>query len=78
MCMKHLYIIADTDSCDSFNPRVCDTCPLAKLKTRSDGSYMSCADAVGYKKPKDGSYAKAALDLIIENVISETPSDQDR
>lgn len=69
--MEHLYIIADTDSCDSLSQEICKTCPLAKLKKRDDGSYMSCADAVGFKHDKDGSYAKAALSAIIEIIIKD-------
>jgi tRNA(His) 5'-end guanylyltransferase len=70
--MEHLYIIADTDSCDSLDLSVCKTCPLAKLKLRSDGkSYESCAAAVGFKKDKDGTYAKAAVTALLELIITE-------
>ena len=69
--MEHLYIIADTDSCDQCRPDLCEVCPLAKLKKRSDGSYMSCIAAVGYKSPGDGTYAKAAALQILELMIGE-------
>jgi hypothetical protein len=64
--MKHLYIIADTDSCDTLSTDVCLICPLAKLRKKPDGSYMSCADAVGFKMPMDGTYKSAAIDQLIE------------
>ena len=67
--MKHLYIIADTDSCSTFDSSICSTCPLAKLKKREDGSYMSCIEAVGFTKEKDGSYAKAALDFLLQEIL---------
>ena len=73
--MEHLYIIADTDSCDSFSTSVCMTCPLAKLKKRPDGSWASCVSAVGFKTMGDGTYSKAALDLIIENLLTSENSE---
>lgn len=69
--MEHLYIIADTDSCDSLDSIVCASCPLAKLKRRADGSFMSCSDAVGFTKRGDGSYSKAATIAIIEHIIGD-------
>jgi len=67
--MEHLYIIADTDSCNSFSQSVCETCPLAKMKKRADGTYTSCADAVGFKRTGDGSYSRAAVSAIIDKLI---------
>lgn len=75
--MEHLYIIADTDSCDGISPTVCGACPLAKMKKRADGSYTSCADAVGFKKPGDGTYAKAAVSAILEIVIEAKEDERD-
>jgi hypothetical protein len=69
--MKHLYIIADTDSCSTFDSSICSICPLAKLKQREDGSYMSCIEVVSFTKEKDGSYAKAAFDILLKEILIE-------
>lgn len=73
-CMDHLYIIAETDSCDSLDTSVCQSCPLAKLRVKIDGSYASCADAVSFKYEGDGSYAKAAATEILHLILK---GDQD-
>jgi hypothetical protein len=67
--MEHLYIIAETDSCDKLDPSVCLFCPLAKQKLKADGSYASCADAVNFRYEGDGSYAKAAATEILHQII---------
>jgi hypothetical protein len=67
--MEHLYIIADTDSCDTLPFSICEKCPLAKFKKRDDGSYTNCADAVGFKSRGDKSYSKAAVVAIIDSLV---------
>jgi len=67
--MDHLYIIAETDSCDTLDLKVCADCPLAKLRTKADGSFSSCADAVNFKHEGDGSYAKAAASAILHLIL---------
>ena len=45
-------IIEEGGSCCWAKPAVCDACPLGKLKTKPDGSRMSCIEALNIQDRK--------------------------
>lgn len=76
--------IADKGNCDSFSFKACLSCPLAKLKMRTDGSgWLSCFDATGAANEKNEEqitlrykeYANKILaDLTLDGVIKNGSS----
>lgn len=46
-------IIEQMGDCDDVLLFQCKNCPLSKLKTKSDGSPMSCIDATGTSNMKE-------------------------
>ncbi len=64
-------IVDEEGSCTWADERVCRTCPLSRLKTRPDGNYISCLEAVGghnttTEEESDALYLNAALKLLMD------------
>lgn len=78
-------IIDDGGDCEALHARtqiyLCKTCPMAKLKQRPDGTYLSCWDSLiiqdgtkpdDYRFAEEIYYAKALellQDIIIEDML---------
>jgi len=66
-------------NCNWSNSDTCLSCPMSKLKKRSDGTYLSCYDALGGDKllpdQLDAEYvdkaSKLLADLLVEEILEE-------
>jgi hypothetical protein len=84
-------IIDDGGDCEALHARtqfyLCKTCPMSRLKQRTDGTYLSCWDSLitssgeshldDQKFAEDIYYAKALellQDIIIEDMLTGDPS----
>ena len=54
---------------------ICQYCPMSKLATRSDGTYLSCWDALGlqytYGGHTDEIYFKKAVELLSDILMDD-------
>ena len=66
-------IIEEGGSCCWAKPAVCDACPLGKLKTKPDGSRMSCIEALNIQdmteEQADARYKEVATRLLLDETI---------
>jgi len=59
----------------------CQYCPMSKLKTRSDGTYLSCWDSLGLSEAyggfSDEIYLEKAIellsDIVMDDILRGTP-----
>lgn len=72
-------IIEEKGSCNWVLPHICDVCPLGKLTRDSDGSYISCAEALAIdglsESEADARYERAAADKLAEMAIEKAMKD---
>ena len=69
-------IIADEGHCGVWaKPSVCQLCPISKLRQRSDGSFLSCIEALGIQdlseEKADAIYKEVALRLKLNKAIDD-------
>jgi hypothetical protein len=70
-------IISEDGSCTGWaNSSICKVCPLSKLKTREDGTYVSCIEAVGATtcntlEEADIKYKKMAEKILVDIIAEE-------
>ena len=69
-------IIKEEGSCCWSSERICKSCPLSRLKTRPDGSYMNCIESVGVEglseEASDLKYKESAIRALIDLQIDST------
>ena len=75
-------IVAEDGHCGSWaKPSVCKACPLSKLVTRSDGTYLNCVEAVGAanmtEEEADARYKQVAEQILLERTIEDFIRDDD-
>jgi len=83
-------IIDDGGDCEALHARsllyLCKSCPLSKLKQRSDGTYLSCWDAIvvgedDYRFAEE-LYLDKALevlqDIMVEDMLRGEPLDTNK
>lgn len=68
-------IIDEEGSCCWATPKICEQCPLSKLKQRPDGTYLSCAEAIKIdgdtEKDADARYKEIACRVLTDMSIEE-------
>lgn len=66
-------IISEGGNCCWSRPSICAACPLSQLKVKSNGSFMSCLDAVEVQnlteEEADAKYLKVATDILLSETI---------
>lgn len=64
-------IVDEDGSCHWAKPKICELCPLSRLKTRKDGSYASCVESLsadGIPEPDADVIYKAAAEQALLNL----------
>ncbi len=68
-------IINEEGNCSWANKRICELCPMSKLKQRPNGDYYSCVEAVGVndltEEEADAKYKEIAIRLLTDEAIEE-------
>lgn len=68
-------IIQEGGNCCWAKPNICAACPLSKLKQRSDGSWMSCVEAVGIEEMSeeeaDARYLEIATRMLVDQAVDD-------
>ena len=66
-------IIQEEGNCCWSKQSICQRCPLSKLKTKADGSYMSCIEAIGIQdlseEDADAKYKEIAIRLLMDATV---------
>jgi hypothetical protein len=66
-------IIQEEGSCCWANPSVCATCPIGQMRKKSNGSNMSCIDALNVgeltEEEADKRYKEVAERLLLDETI---------
>lgn len=75
-------IVDSEGSCTLWaKPSVCKLCPLSKLKKKSNGSYLSCVEALGVQdlteEAADAKYKEAASRILIDKAIDDLLGEPD-
>lgn len=75
-------IVDSEGSCTLWaKPSVCKLCPLSKLKKKSNGSYLSCVEALGVQdlteEAADAKYKEAASRILIDEAIDDLLGEPD-
>lgn len=74
-------IINEEGSCTGWANKhtTCKRCPMSRLKKRSDGNWLSCADAVGVnnmtEEESDARYKQIAIRLLLDEAIEDLLTD---
>ena len=72
-------IIQEGGNCCWAKPSICKNCPMSRLKTREDGTYVSCVESLGVtelsEEEADAVYLKAAeralLGLELDDMLTK-------
>lgn len=69
-------IILAEGSCTQWaSPSVCKQCPLSKLRQKSNGTYLSCIEALGVQnmteEEADAKYKEVATRILLDEAIDE-------
>lgn len=69
-------IVESDGSCTSWaKPSICSKCPLSKLKKKSNGSYLSCIEALGVQEltevEADAKYKEVATRILIDKEVDD-------
>lgn len=68
-------IIEEGGNCCWSKPNICAACPLGKLKKKSDGTWMSCVEAVGIEdlseEEADAKYLEIASRILVDESIED-------
>lgn len=69
-------IIENDGSCTQWaGPEVCRQCPLAKLRKKDDGTYLSCIEALGVQEmteeEADARYKEVASRILLDETVDE-------
>ena len=68
-------IIDEDGSCCWSTPSICDICPLSKLRSREDGTHLSCIESLNAdgldEEEADRLYKKAAEHMLMSVSIHE-------
>lgn len=75
-------IVDSEGSCTLWaKPSICKLCPLSKLKKKSNGSYLSCVEALGVQdlteEAADAKYKEAASRMLIDKAIDDLLGEPD-
>lgn len=62
-------------------PSICKVCPLSKLKKKSDGTYLSCVEALGVEdlseEQADAKYKEVASRILIDKAVDDLLGEPD-
>ena len=81
--MKILEKIIDSDGSCTFwaGPDICERCPMAKLRKKKDGTYLSCIEALRVQdmteEEADARYKEVATRLLLDETIDEILGEPD-
>jgi hypothetical protein len=75
-------IIEAEGSCTQWaSPSVCKECPLSKLRQKSNGTYLSCIEALGVQnmteEEADARYKEVAARILLDEAIDEILGESD-
>jgi hypothetical protein len=75
-------IVESEGSCTQWaKPSICKLCPLSKLKKKTDGSYLSCIEALGVQdlteEQADAKYKEVASRILIDQTIDDLLGEPD-
>jgi hypothetical protein len=75
-------IIEAEGSCTQWaSPSVCKECPLSKLRQKSNGTYLSCIEALGVQnmteEEADARYKEVAVRILLDEAIDEILGEPD-
>lgn len=81
--MDILKKIVDSDgSCTLWaKPSICKLCPMSRLKKKSDGSFLSCVEALGVQdfteEEADAKYKEVASRILIDKAVDDLLGEPD-
>jgi hypothetical protein len=68
-------IVEQEGNCCWSRPAICKLCPLSKLKTKPDGSLMSCIESLGVQdlteEQADARYKDVAVRMLLDETIDQ-------
>lgn len=75
-------IILSEGSCTQWaSPSICKQCPLSKLRQKSNGTYLSCIEALGVQdmteEEADAKYKEVAARILLNEAIDEILGESD-
>lgn len=74
-------IVEEKGNCCWANPNICKLCPLSRLNKKSNGSYMSCVEALGVQEfteeEADARYLEVATRILLSEAIDDILKDED-
>jgi hypothetical protein len=72
-------IVEEEGNCCWSKPSICKKCPLSKLKSKKDGSFMSCIEALSIQElsedQADARYKEIANRLLLDETIDQILGD---
>jgi hypothetical protein len=75
-------IVDSEGSCTLWaKPSICKSCPLSKLKKKSNGSFLSCVEALGVEdlseEQADAKYKEVASRILIDKAVDDLLGEPD-
>ena len=68
-------IVIEEGNCCWSRPSICSLCPLSRLKTKPDGSFMSCIESLGVQdlteELADARYKDVAARILLDEAIDQ-------
>lgn len=68
-------IIEEEGDCSWSRQSICDNCPISKLRTKEDGTFYSCIEAVNIKdlsaEEADRKYKEIAERLLLDQEVHD-------
>jgi len=75
-------IIEEEGSCTKWaDPSICRQCPLSKLRRKTNGTFLSCVEALGVQEmteeEADARYKEVASRILLDEAIDEILGESD-